>query len=118
MIFASILFIFPSLSEGLPRVLYEAMIHSIPIITTDVGGVKYLLRSGQDALLIRPKNADQIFQKFCLLTTDKALRQKLIINSRKKVQTILFDKPSEQFFRKIIECSQKNYKDNARNKML
>ena len=98
-------FICPSLSEGFPRVIYEAMIHSVPIITTSVGGIKFFCKDETDVLLVQPKSAEQIFNKFCLLANDEFLRQKLILNSQKKLKYIFRCRTSEQFYQKIIECT-------------
>lgn len=105
------IFICPSLSEGFPRVLYEAMIHSVPIITTDVDGIKFFFKDKIDALLIPPENAEQIFNKFCLIANDKFLRQKLILNSQKKINHIFRSRTSEQFYQKIIECTANRIKN-------
>lgn len=94
-------FIFPSLSEGFPRVLYEAMMHSLPIITTDVGGIKHFFQDGVDALLIPAKNIEEIIQKFRIIANEKELRKNLINNANKKVASIFYLKTSEQFDLKI-----------------
>jgi len=105
------IFVCPSLSEGFPRVLYEAMIHSVPIITTNVGGIKFYFEDQTDALFVQPKSAEQIFNKFCLLANDKILRQKLILNSQKKINHIFRSRASEQFYQKIIECTANRIKN-------
>lgn len=48
------MFVLPSLSEGFPRVLYEAMALGTPIVTTAVGSIPALLQSGQHAVVVRP----------------------------------------------------------------
>lgn len=48
------MFVLPSLSEGFPRVLYEAMALGTPIVTTAVGSIPVLLRSGRDAVVVAP----------------------------------------------------------------
>ena len=50
-------FILPSLSEGLPMVLLEAMSAGVPIIATQVGGIPNLLGNGAGGLLVEPGNA-------------------------------------------------------------
>lgn len=53
-------FLLSSLTEGLPRVLIEAMASRLICIGTDVGGVSELLT---DDCLIAPGNSDDIFKK-------------------------------------------------------
>jgi len=46
--------VLPSLSEGLPVVLMEALVLGRPVIATAVGGIPELVESGFDGWLIRP----------------------------------------------------------------
>ena len=46
------LFYFPSHDEGFPRVLYEAMAHSLPIFTTFVGGIPGYMINNQNCIEI------------------------------------------------------------------
>lgn len=48
------LFVFPSLTEGLPRALVEAMALALPCVATDVGGISELLPKER---LVPPRNA-------------------------------------------------------------
>lgn len=54
------LFVFPSHHEGFPRVLYEAMVFGIPIITTFVGGIPYIMKDHYNCRKIEPKNVADI----------------------------------------------------------
>lgn len=47
-------FVLPSIWEGLPLCLLEAMSLSLPIVATSVGGVPDLLEHGRSALLVPP----------------------------------------------------------------
>ena len=48
------MFVLPSLSEGFPRVLYEAMALGTPIVTTSVGSIPALLQTGRNAVVVTP----------------------------------------------------------------
>lgn len=83
------IFTFPSLTEGFPRVLYEAMSQSLPIITTDVGGIPRLMKNEWNAILVPPKSPESIVKAINRLIDDKHLRQKLIRNGQKTIRPIL-----------------------------
>jgi glycosyltransferase involved in cell wall biosynthesis len=51
-------FVFPSLFEGLPIVLLEAMAASMPIVTTETCGMKDIVEDEYNGLLVKPADAD------------------------------------------------------------
>jgi glycosyltransferase involved in cell wall biosynthesis len=53
-------FVMPSLSEGLPMALLEAMVAGRPIVATDVGEVGYALARGEAGILVPPADAIQL----------------------------------------------------------
>jgi len=53
---AADVFAMPSLSEGLPLALLEAMRAGLPIVATDVGGIRSALADGEAGLLVPPAN--------------------------------------------------------------
>lgn len=53
-------FVLPSLTEGLPMIILEAMQAQCPIIATDVGGVADTLRDGSYGHVIPPENPEAI----------------------------------------------------------
>jgi len=53
-------FILPSISEGTPRVLIEAMANKLLVIATNVGGVPFTINNNQNGILIEPKSPEQI----------------------------------------------------------
>lgn len=59
------LYAMPSLTEGLPIVLLEAMQAGVPIVASKVGGIPYVLENGQAGLLIEPGNVSSLKEGLC-----------------------------------------------------
>lgn len=76
-------FLLPSLWEGLPMTLIEAMGTGLPIITTCVGGIPTMLKDKESAVFSE-LNADDLADKICLLYNDVGLRKQLGINAQKR----------------------------------
>jgi glycosyltransferase involved in cell wall biosynthesis len=76
----------PSLWEGLPLGVLEAMAMKKATIASGVDGTKEVLITGENGLLIEPKNARQISDAIILLAKDLELRKTLGENARKTVQ--------------------------------
>jgi glycosyltransferase involved in cell wall biosynthesis len=54
------LFIIPSLSEGNPTVMFEALGCGKPIVATKVGGIPEIIINNNLGLLVEPRNIDQL----------------------------------------------------------
>lgn len=66
-------FFMPSLSEGSPLSLLEAMAAGCPIVAAAVGGIPDIVRDGTDGLLFRAIDADQAAAKLVTLLSDAEL---------------------------------------------
>lgn len=56
-------FVLPSLSEGVPRVLLEAMMLRKPVIATNVGGIPEIVKDGVNGFLFEPKDVEVLATK-------------------------------------------------------
>lgn len=95
---SSDIFVLPSFSEGLPRVLYEAAGNGCPIITTPVNSIPYVFKDNYDCLFIQPGSVDDIVYVLNQLITEKELNAYLAGNAYKTVAPILNEKAYSQHF--------------------
>lgn len=83
-------FVLPSLAEGIPVVLMEAMASYVPCISTPVNGIPELIEHGHTGLLATPGDVESLVTQLTLLCTDAGLRQRMALAAYTKV-TSAFD---------------------------
>lgn len=70
-------FVLPSLWEGLPNSVLEAMAMGTPVIATNVDGCPEVIRNGETGLLVPPEDPEALAQAICRLLGDPDMRQTL-----------------------------------------
>ncbi|MBI4099489.1 glycosyltransferase family 4 protein, partial [Candidatus Microgenomates bacterium] len=65
------LYVLPSLSEGFPIVLLEAMAAKLPIVATDVGDCKELIQGASCGLIVRPGSSLELANAIKKMIADK-----------------------------------------------
>jgi len=80
------LYVLPSIWEGLPLVLIEAMAASLPIVATDVGGNPELVEDGGNGLLVPPGNPAAICAAVTALSRDPGRREAMGRRSRARFE--------------------------------
>lgn len=71
------LFVLPSVTEGMPVTVIEAMLFGLPIVATKVGGIPDLLRDGSNALLCPPADAPALANAILTLIRQPAKGKEL-----------------------------------------
>jgi glycosyltransferase involved in cell wall biosynthesis len=71
------MFVLPSRSEGLSNALLEAMAHGLPCIASDIPGNRDIITPGQDGLLVRLDDDDDLAAAIVSLALDEELRGRL-----------------------------------------
>lgn len=80
------LFVLPSLSEGMPMTVLEAMAMGLPSVATDVAGTPEALRNGIDGLLVPPANPTALANAIACLAGDIDLRRQMGSSARHRVR--------------------------------
>jgi len=77
------LVVFPSLWEGTPLTLFEALAMGKPIVATDADGLLDVLTDGHDALVVPKGDAGALAGAVCRLLDDPRRRQELAAEARR-----------------------------------
>lgn len=82
---AADVFALPSLQEGLPLALVEALACGLPAVATTVGGIPTVLRDGENGLLVPPADAPALARALTRLLTEEPLLDRLAAAARASV---------------------------------
>jgi glycosyltransferase involved in cell wall biosynthesis len=82
---ASDILVLPSLSEGRPNVVLEALACEVPVVATDVGGIPELMVDGETGYLVPAKNPAELSRKINKLLEDKNQRENMGKLGRKSI---------------------------------
>jgi glycosyltransferase involved in cell wall biosynthesis len=77
-------FILPSLHEGLPMALLEAMASGVPVLASRLEGIAAALVEGEEGLLAEAGETEDFSGKLALLENDPSLRARLASAARAK----------------------------------
>jgi len=89
-------FVHVSMTEGVPKVLVEALGCATPIVATDVGGVRDLLDDGRAGLLIPPADLDALVSAITRLSSDAELRERLVERGLELAQELTLETQSRR----------------------
>ena len=68
----------PSLVDNMPNSVLEALASGVPVVSTNVGGVPFVVEHELTALLVPPKSPDEMAKAMLRLMHDSALSEKLV----------------------------------------
>ncbi len=93
-------FVFPSIYEGFGLMVLEAFAAGCPVITSNVSSLPEV--AGDAAVLIDPKNADELANQLNRLLNDSDLRRKISDKGRERARGFTWERSARETLR-IIE---------------
>lgn len=98
-------FLFPSLMEGLPSVLLEAMASGMPVVTTETCGMQDVVETEYNGILIPPANSGAIESAVLRLAAAPELRERLGQAAQQTMKRYTWERSAlmlEDLFRRVI----------------
>jgi len=95
------IFVLPSLKEGFPWIILEAMSAEIPIIATKVGALEEIIENNKQGILIQPKNTEELAENISKLIKNPELTEQFKEQAKKRLENFsLFNmvKQTEKLF--------------------
>jgi glycosyltransferase involved in cell wall biosynthesis len=83
--------------DNMPVSVIEAMALGLPIVSTNVGGMPYLVRDGVDGILLPPNDEKAMARAIQDLLADPERARKMAENARKKVERFDWREVAEQW---------------------
>ncbi len=93
------IFLMPSLSEGTPLALIEAMASAKPIIASNVGGIVDLIEDGYNGVLINPQDLTQLTEKIQYLIANSEFAMTIGTNARNTVSSRSWENITREYLK-------------------
>ncbi|HPZ06521.1 MAG TPA: glycosyltransferase family 4 protein [Candidatus Eremiobacteraeota bacterium] len=82
------IFVMPSLRDGMPNAILEAMACELPVITTSTGGIEELVLQGTTGLMVEPGDIDNLTKALLQLINSPEKRMSMGKAGRKRVEEL------------------------------
>ncbi|MBV2262684.1 MAG: glycosyltransferase family 4 protein [Thauera sp.] len=76
----------PSRVDNMPNAILEALASGLPVVTTDVGGIPFIVRQGYTAMLVPPDDPQAMAEAAHEVLADAGLRAALVAAGRAEVE--------------------------------
>ncbi len=100
---ASDVFVLASLFEGVSLSMLEAMACGMPVVTTNIGGTREVIRDNVDGLLIGPDDVPGLAARLSQALTNPALRQQVGAQARRRVEELYGLAHSSELYGNLYE---------------
>ena len=89
-------FVLPTLGEGFPRVLYEAMMSGLPVVASDIDSIRENVQGSEAISLVKPKDPKAIAAAVMQLMQNQTLRKRRVDAGYRFAVSKFHTNPAEQ----------------------
>lgn len=102
-------FVLPSLNEGMSNSMLEALASGLPLVATDTGGTRELVKEEKNGFIIKMKDSSDLAEKIEKLIGNNDLRKKMGEESRKKAENMNWEKVAKDYFELYCEVNNQKH---------
>jgi len=95
-------FVLPSLSEGIPVAVMEAMAMELPVIATNITGLPEIIENGRNGYLVPPTDSNAIADRVLELYHNPELQREIGIDARQAIETKFNLRKNVQRFKDLL----------------
>jgi glycosyltransferase involved in cell wall biosynthesis len=97
----------PTTVDNMPNSVLEAMACGVPVVTTNVGGIPYIVENNKTALLVDVGDYEGMAKKVITLFKDESLYQELVTNGLAEVQKYSWPNVRQQWLSLYLTVANK-----------
>ncbi len=101
------IFVFPSLVEGMPLTLLEAMATGMPVVTTNSCGMADVVEDGANGLLVEPANSEALVAATERLCRSVELRERLGLAGQETMRDYTWQRVTQRL-EKVLALAAQN----------
>lgn len=101
-------FVLPSLWEGFVTVILEAMASGLPVVATDVGSIREVIKNEVNGMIIPPKNDLSIATSVIKLLGNEEYAERIAINGQESVKSFSIEN-TVQLYEQLYLTSYEKY---------
>lgn len=108
------IFVQPSRTDGIPKVLLNAMAWGLPIVATTAGGIPDVVTNGTNGLLVHPGDATALADALECLVSQPRLRERLGAAGRSFAQAHTLDRQADTLWDQINSLLERRHQNSTR----
>lgn len=95
----------PSTVDNMPNSILEAYASGVPVVSTDVGGIPFIARDGETALLVPAHGVEAMAASLHSVLTDETLAETLVRKGLDEAKRYVWEQVGPEWIRLYTRCS-------------